>query len=323
MGTKNLPTLRDFSLLATFPEVFLFWFKKGSPDPPSFTVKRRQCKDSSMGNCKYCGKPAGFLRGKHTECERQREQKFSEMLQLTAKSVEGLCTLDSLHSKLSQLAEEGFMSQSEIRDAIVQSWETAVDRFLEDGVLSESEEAKLISLRNGFNLTQGELDRRGAYSRVAKAGVLRDLLEGKLPERVTIEGNLPFNFQKNEKVVWLFNGVAYLEDKTRTQYVGRSSGASIRICKGVYYRVGAFQGQPVSRTERVHVDTGGMAVTNKYVYFGGIRKSLRIAHSKIVSFIPYTDGVGIMRDATNAKQQVFVTGDGWFTYNLLANVSQL
>ena len=76
---------------------------------------------------------------------------------------------------------------------------------------------------------------------------------------------MPFNFQKSETLVWLFNNVVYLEDKTRTQYVGRSSGVSIRIAKGVYYRVGAFQGQPISRTERIHVDTGAMAVTSKHI----------------------------------------------------------
>ncbi len=28
-----------------------------------------------MGNCKYCGKPAGFLRRRHTECEEQHVQR--------------------------------------------------------------------------------------------------------------------------------------------------------------------------------------------------------------------------------------------------------
>jgi hypothetical protein len=30
-----------------------------------------------------------------------------------------------------------------------------------------------------------------------------------------------------------------------------------------------------------------------------------------------------MRDAANAKPQFFITGDGWFTYNLVTNLSQL
>lgn len=98
---------------------------------------------------------------------------------------------------------------------------------------------------------------------------------------------------------------------------------SIRVMKGVYYRVGAFRGAPVDRTERVVVDRGILAVTNKHIYFAGGRKSFRIRHDKIVSHMPFSDGVGIVRDAATAKPQIFVTGDGWFTFNLLSNVAHL
>jgi hypothetical protein len=30
-----------------------------------------------------------------------------------------------------------------------------------------------------------------------------------------------------------------------------------------------------------------------------------------------------MRDAATARPQTFVTGDGWFTYNLLMNLSEM
>lgn len=276
-----------------------------------------------MGTCKYCKQPAGFLRQKHRECEEKVNGAWAGMLTLVSDAINGRCPLDAVEQKLNDLARSSFIQRDQVRGALIEGWENCVDRFLDDGSLDEGEEAKLVALRDKFALTQGELDRRGAYSKVAKAGVLRDIMNGSLPDRVKIQGQLPFNFQKSETLVWLFNGVAYLEDKTRTQYVGRSSGVSIRIAKGVYYRAGAFQGSPISRTERVQVDTGMLAVTNKHVYFGGGKKSLRVPYNKIVSFIPYSDGVGIMRDAVNAKQQVLVTGDGWFTYNMLVNLSQL
>jgi hypothetical protein len=36
---------------------------------------------------------------------------------------------------------------------------------------------------------------------------------------------------------------------------------------------------------------------------------------------PYSDGVAIQRDAQTALPQTFITGDGWFTYNLLVNIT--
>ena len=40
------------------------------------------------------------------------------------------------------------------------------------------------------------------------------------------------------------------------------------------------------------------------------------------SFEPYSDGVGVMRDAQTAKPQNFITGGGWFVYNLVTNLAK-
>ena len=42
-----------------------------------------------------------------------------------------------------------------------------------------------------------------------------------------------------------------------------------------------------------------------------------------MNFEPYSDGLGIMRDTQTARPQSFVTGDGWFVYNLAANLAQI
>jgi hypothetical protein len=203
---------------------------------------------------------------------------------------------------------------------MIEGWGLAVEQFLNDGSLDETEENKLVDFSKRFGLSRDDLDRNGSWTRVVKGAVIRDLLNGVVPQRVTVSGGLPFNFQAGEQLVWLFKNVAYYEDKTRRHYVGGSSGVSMRIAKGLYYRASAFRGDPVETTERVHVDTGILAVTTKHVYFGGSAKSLRVRHDKIVSFTPYSDGVAIQRDAQTAKPQIFVTGDGWFIHNLLANI---
>ena len=42
-----------------------------------------------------------------------------------------------------------------------------------------------------------------------------------------------------------------------------------------------------------------------------------------LSIDPHEDGSGIMRDAQTARPQTFRTGDGWFAYNLAANLAQI
>ena len=98
---------------------------------------------------------------------------------------------------------------------------------------------------------------------------------------------------------------------------------SIRIAKGLYYRIGAFKGEKIQTSEMIHADTGLMGVTNKHIYFVGSSKRFRIAYNKIVSFEPFSDGIGVQRDAQTAKPQSFSTGDGWFAYNLITNLAQM
>jgi len=52
-------------------------------------------------------------------------------------------------------------------------------------------------------------------------------------------------------------------------------------------------------------------------------KELQLPHAKVVVIEPFQDGVGIHRDGASARRQAFLTGDGWFTYNLLTNVANL
>lgn len=39
--------------------------------------------------------------------------------------------------------------------------------------------------------------------------------------------------------------------------------------------------------------------------------------------MPFSNGVSIQREAATAKPQFFLTGDGWFVYNLMINVANV
>ena len=276
-----------------------------------------------MGTCTYCNQPAGFLRSKHRECEEKYNQGWKDMINVASDGALGTATLENLNTKMTDIAKSHYVSVDKIRTALISGWEKSVDHYLEDGILTVEEESKLTSFAERFSLSQEDLDGRGIYTRMVKAGVIRDLTEGKVPQRIKIDGQLPFNLQKTENLIWVFPTVSYYEDKARRHYVGGMQGVSIRVMKGVYYRVGAFRGHPVETTEKVHIGDGLLGVTNKHLYFVGGLKSLRIKFEKIVSYIPFDDGIGIHRDAASAKPQVFVTGDGWFTYNLIMNAQNI
>ena len=194
---------------------------------------------------------------------------------------------------------------------------------MEHGLPDESQEARLIGFMKLFSITKDELNAPDAFPRLVKATALRDLTQGKVPHRFTLTGNLPLNLQKDETLVWAFANTRYFEEKTHREYVGGSAGVSVRVMKGLYLHTSAFHGNPIDVTTRQQVDSGLFAVTNKNIYFAGAHKSMRIPFAKIVSFQSYTDGIGLVRDAATARQQAFLTGDGWFTYNLITHLAKL
>ena len=276
-----------------------------------------------MGTCVYCGKSAGMFRSHHSECAEKRERGKGQIIELVASPHSPPAPLEGLIDQITTIVKAAGISAAEQKRLLSTGWKKAVTAALHDGVLSEEQEERLKDLFTHFALSREELDDDGTFTRVVKAALLRDLLNDVIPHRFSVEGALPFNLQKTEEIIWAFKHCDYLEDRTHHQHVGASHGVSVRIAKGVYYRTSSFKGHVIDRTERLHVDRGMLALTTKHLYFGGANKSFRIPYGKIVSFRPFADGIGIVRDASNAKPQIFVTHDGWFTYNLASNLARL
>jgi len=276
-----------------------------------------------MGICKYCQKPAGFLRSKHRECQNRFDEGEAEIVALIDKAMTPSGEIKNLKSAIRQVASISKIDDLDVNDLVVEGWEQAVETAFDDGILTEEEEAKLTEMQQLFDLPQDELDLNGAYSKVVKGAVLRQVLEGKLPTNFKVDGYLPFNLQKSEKLVWLFQDVDYYEEKTKTRYVGGSQGVSVRVAKGLYYRTGAFKGERVQTSETMHLDTGLMGLTNKHIYFVGSAKRFRINYNKVMAFEPFSDGISVQKDAQTAKPQSFITDDGWFTFNLVTNLAKM
>ncbi len=245
-----------------------------------------------------------------------------QVRKLIATAAEEYGSLDKLLEHLRSIAGDEALGSDDGKSILLGGWRDAVNALLKDGVMDALEEARIVKLKTSLALSDTEVDRDGTWTRVVKAGAIREVLHGELPQRMHVEG-LSINLQKTETVVWVFHNTQYWEDKTRREYVGRSHGVSVRIAKGLYYRTSSFKGHPIDRTERAYVDTGALVLTNKNIYFAGPAKSFRVPYPKVVTFQPYTDGIGIIRDAASAKPQTFITGDGWFTYNMTVNLAQL
>lgn len=278
-----------------------------------------------MGLCRYCGQPAGFMKAQHKDCRNV----FLDGL----KKIRELASFDLIANQndsaglvaesIFSIARQKRVGEADLREVFIEEWERASIKYMDDGVLTEDEEKKLAKYMAIFNLNEKDLDRKGAHRKIAQASILRSVLDGHIPINVEFNGDMPINLQKTERVVWIFSDVEYLEDKVKRSYVGQSHGLSIKIAKGIYYRPSVFKGYPIETKQRVHVDTGSLIVTDKNIYFYGPQKSFRIPYQKIVSFMQFDNGIGIMKDTATAKPQIFVTNEGWYSYNLITNLASI
>lgn len=191
-----------------------------------------------------------------------------------------------------------------------------------DGVITEEEETRLARLKDALGLSQEHLDRNGALTRLAQNVAVRELLRDKVPRCIEVVGSLPFNLQAEESMVWLFKSVKYYERRTAVRQSGNTVGFGVGIGP-VYVGLGQFGGRPIPTTEMVHVDTGSVLVTDHNLYFGGSSQAFRIGYRSIVAFTPFGDGIGVQSDDYLTGSRLFLTGDGWFTYNLIANLARL
>ena len=224
---------------------------------------------------------------------------------------------------LTEALRESNLSQDEQSMLLVQAWEAAVEGALEDGLFTLDEENALTRYINNFNLSQSQLDAHGVHTSLIKAAVLREIAEGVAPDRQDINGTIPFNLMKSEKLVWVMEDVDYIETVVRRERQGSSHGLSIRVARGLYYRPSTFRSRVIETEETVHQDTGLLGFTTKHIYFSGPKKKFRVRYDKIVDFDSYDDGFGITKDNQTAKPQAFRTGDGWFSYNLAVNLAQM
>ena len=281
-----------------------------------------------MGDCRYCGKSAGFLRKEHKACADAHEEGLESIQKVCVEAALHGVDVDRLADRVRAIGTKAYVDTSEtaMGAMLARGWCHAVNAAVDDHFLSNEEKRALNRYRTHLNLGAHHLDDKGHFTLFRMMNLLNILSEhGVIPRWDRRAVRPPFNLMKSEELLWLFGGADYLEQVTQREFRGGSLGVSFRVAKGVYIRPGAFRGRSVATSSMQHTDSGVLGITTKHIYFKGSSKSFRVRLEKIVSFDPYRDGLGIMRDTARAKPEVFRMGetDAWFLLNIIDAVMSL
>lgn len=276
-----------------------------------------------MGDCEYCGKPAGLFRSIHKECAAKRDQarKDIDLAFQNVMLVQRPPAPATFRAIIEKLAHDGHLAPDQLRTRVLAGLAIALDTALTDLDLSQNEVGRFDTIVDAFGLDETAFDEAGIRQKLVQALVLKDLSGGRPSTRVQLSTALPIALKRDEKIQWLFNEVTRREPRTSYHYEGGSHGVSIRLMKGVSYRVGSHRGQRIATTEMVTVGSGALAVTNNALYFMGGTSSKRMPLSGIVSVDGFDDGVIVT--PSRGKQQVFLMQDAMFAANLILKSAAL
>lgn len=287
-----------------------------------------------MANCKYCQKWVGLFKSVHAECEEAHERAEAERLahekEVEGKVEEACAALISLPLKGAQDAEIAALldpitgGQREILWRAVTAWfKHLVVEMGSDGASQAQVEQAVGAVLGHYGLKADDLP-GNLWGRFVRICTCLDLERGELPARVQIEGNLPFNLESGEVVVWVFKGVDYLEDKTVRSSTRGYAGLSVRVVPGVYAHTG--QSAPMNTVQGFFpIDKGIVALTDRALLFSGAHKALRVKYKDIASFTRYDFGFAICKGTQTARNQGFEVPDvlAAFPFMVLQGLARL
>lgn len=270
--------------------------------------------------CTYCGTSSGLFSKKHKECEARYESgKAAIYAGIKRRLIENASFTPA---DATELAKASFIEDS--KSLVVEAMKESIRLFLSDGALSDEEHKRFYECLDQFGLTRNDFDHQSKLMMV-QANILRHVMKGVIPEEtnLTVSGNLPFILEPDEKIL-CYSIASYYEMKTVTSRRGSYQGVSVPLFNGVYYKMGAFQSEPVVHSQMTLIAPSGvLCVTQKNIYFASPMKAIKIAFKKILALTAYSDAVGFQENRSNAKPKAFGLTDVWYVYNLIFNLQRL
>ena len=116
-----------------------------------------------MGECRYCGQPAGFLRSSHREC---REAHAAGIEQIA--DVMGVATLDAQEAgaQIAVIAKRHVVRDQALTQALSSGWARCIEQALARDGVTRADEARLDALLAHFGATRADFDGGGLWAQV-------------------------------------------------------------------------------------------------------------------------------------------------------------
>ena len=118
---------------------------------------------------------------------------------------------------------------------------------------------------------------------------------------------VPLGFDSDELVVFVLPGVRLLEPRAVRRSRSNYGGPTIRLAKGLSFRLGAGTSQSESSDELRDIDQGTLVLTTKRLVFMGSMRTSNVKLDDIIGIESYTDGIQVHRERKQ-RAETYVLG---------------
>jgi hypothetical protein len=112
------------------------------------------------------------------------------------------------------------------------------------------------------------------------------------------------NLKVGETIQACVPNTTLMEPRAVRRYQAGSRGVSIRVMKGLSFRVGGYAGQSESHEELRSIDVGTLVLTNERLLFVGSKRTTNIRLADLVTVEAYADALRISRQG-KAKPEFY------------------
>ncbi|WP_341227936.1 hypothetical protein [uncultured Arcticibacterium sp.] len=161
-----------------------------------------------------------------------------------------------------------------------------------DGIITEIEKAHLEDLMSYFGFARSDFGfNQKEFNKCYTLGLIEN---GELPK--TNIPTLNLILKKDEFYHWGCEMKLKQFKKVNSGASYRGLSSSVKIAKGVRYRIGSYKVSSNTREELKVIDNGLFWLTNQRVGFQGTKKSFSMPYTKIHSFELTKDGIYLFKD---------------------------
>lgn len=178
-----------------------------------------------------------------------------------------------------------------------------------DGGVSDVEQHKIDTEKLAIERQETEMQKQRDAN-----DFLVGLQNGTIP--IKYSGTSPVILKKDETISIIMENIKLQEPRAVRQTHAAYGGPTIRVAKGVSFRLGGASARSESHDEIKLIDQGKLVLTNKRLIFIGTKRTINIDLRKIMAIEAYKDGIESQRENKQKPEYFIGTDNHTVTFNI-------